>query len=300
MSFDQIVVVDWSAQSAPKTGVDSIWLALDDGTSVAVENPPTRAVASARLTSIVGAAVESTTLIGVDFSLGYPSGTARALGCTGLPWRGLWTLLADSIADDVDNRNNRFEFAAACNALVGDGPGPFWGCPPSRQVERCLTATKPVRAAAHPPEWRQVEEVLRRSGRRPFSSWQLLGAGAVGSQSLLGIPVVERLRWSFAERVEIWPFTTGLRLPAVRPGLVVVAEIWPTLVSGSAAVGQVRDARQVADVATWLRRLDRRGELPRVFEPEIAALRRPAVVDEEGWVLGVREGHENEVRRERG
>jgi len=289
MSFDRIVVVDWSAHSTPKVGADSIWLAVDDRRSLVVENPATRADASHRLTSIAEAAVDSTTLIGVDFSLGYPIGTARALGCTGRPWHAVWTLLADSIVDDERNRNNRFEVAAASNASIGDGPGPFWGCPPSRRVEHCLSSTKPERTAGHPPEWRHVESVLRRNGRRPFSSWQLLGAGAVGSQSLLGIPVLERLRRRFPRRVDVWPFTTGLGLPPLRPGQVVVAEIWPTLVTGNDTTGPVSDARQVADVAAWLRGLDRRGELRGLFEPNVAAARRSAVIDEEGWVLGVSE-----------
>src|SRR4029077_14391806 len=77
--------------------------------------------------------------------------------------------------------------------------------------------------------------------------------------------------------------------PPLRPGQVVVAEIWPTLVTGTGATGPVRDARQVADVATWLRGLDRRGELRGLFEPDVAAARRSAVIDEEGWVLGVSE-----------
>ena len=45
--------------------------------------------------------------------------------------------------------------------------------------------------------FRAAEEVLRSQGRRPFSSWQLFGAGAVGSQSLLGIPMLDRLRRRF-------------------------------------------------------------------------------------------------------
>ena len=300
VSFDRIVVVDWSAHSVPKVGADSIWLAIDDRGTLAVENPATRAGAAGRLTSIVEAAGDSTTLIGVDFSLGYPAGTARALGCRGQPWQAMWTLLADSIVDDERNGNNRFEFAAECNAMVGDGPGPFWGCPPRRQVEHCLTTTKPVRSGGHPPEWRLVEAVLRRRGRRPFSSWQLLGAGAVGSQSLLGIPVLERLRRRFPHRVDIWPFTTGLRLPPKRAGQVVVAEVWPTIVSATATSESVRDARQVADVATWLRGLDRGDELREQFEPEVATASRSAVIDEEGWVLGVSAQDTSGERTERG
>jgi len=62
----------------------------------------------------------------------------------------------------------------------------------------------------------------------------------------------------------------------------------------------VRDARQVADVATWLRGLDRRGELRGLFEPDVAATRRSVVIDEEGWVLGVSEPNTSGERTERG
>jgi hypothetical protein len=100
--------------------------------------------------------------------------------------------------------------------------------------------------------------------------------------------------------VEIWPFTTGLRLPPARAGRVVVAEIWPTIVPGTDTTAPVRDARQVADAAAWLRGLDRRGELPATFEPEVAAAWRSDVIDEEGWVLGVSEQDASEERTERG
>jgi len=61
------------------------------------------------------------------------------------------------------------------------------------------------------------------------------------------------------------------------------------IASGTDTIGPVRDARQVADVARWLRDLDRRGELRANFEPDVAAAHRSAVIDEEGWVLGVSE-----------
>ncbi len=124
------------------------------------------------------------------------------------------------VDDDARNRNNRFGVASELNARMGAAPGPFWGCPP-RAASASLTTTKP------PPgplaEWRTVESVLRERGHRPFSSWQLLGAGAVGSQSLLGIPMVMRLRERFGGRLAVWPFEPADRGDRGGRGLAVAA-----------------------------------------------------------------------------
>ena len=56
---------------------------------------------------------------------------AARLGLSGPPWRALWGEIADRIEDHADNRNNRFEVAAALNRrLSGDG-FPFWGHHPA-------------------------------------------------------------------------------------------------------------------------------------------------------------------------
>ena len=137
------------------------------------------------------------TLLGVDFSLGYPAGTAEALGLSGTPWRAVWTLLSALVVDADDNANNRFEVAADLNRRIGGGPGPFWGCPPSRRSPTLTTTkTRPDPLA----EWRIVEAELRRGGHRPFSGWQLLGVGSVGSQSLVGIPRLAALERSLRAR----------------------------------------------------------------------------------------------------
>src|SRR6266852_6237964 len=58
--------------------------------------------------------------------------------------------------------------------------------------------------------------------------WKLAYTGSVGSQSLTGIPVVRELRHNprWADRVRIWPFETGLGLPAEVQ--IVFAEVWPS------------------------------------------------------------------------
>lgn len=284
VGFDRIVVVDWSANSTPKTGRDSIWFAEHDGATgtIRTSNISTRSVAVDLL--VASANTSGRCLIAVDFSLGFPAGTAGALGLAATPWRAMWDLLAAMIEDDERNANNRFEVATALNERISPGPGPFWGCHPSKANDR-LTSTK---VPCDPlPEWRTVEIGLRAAGRRPFAVWQLLGAGAVGSQTLLGVAAMSR----FVERVaasgrtvDVWPFTSGLEVPTAD---VVLAEIWPTLVSVpdvsvEPGATRVRDELQVEAVARHLAAAD----LATSFTPEVSDDARGVVVAEEGWVLG--------------
>ncbi len=284
--FDRFVVVDWSANSSPKLGRDSIWIARFDATGDAsVSNVATRRSAEHCLGELFEGSGASTTLVGVDFSLGYPTGTADALRATGTPWSAMWALLDRHIVDDHRNGNNRFEVAAELNRRLTGTGSPFWGCPPS-SVGDHLTTTKPT--GAQPlASFRRTEEVLRQQGARPFSSWQLLGAGAVGSQSLLGIPMLERFRARFGERICVWPFTTGFRAPIVEPGAIVFAEVWPSMHDLGDHRELVRDAAQVSATARWLADCDASGGLDQLFSLRLPPEVEDPAVAEEGWVLGV-------------
>lgn len=277
--FDRIVVVDWSANSTPKLGRDSIWIAeLDVGaTAVRSVNISTRRVAIDVLLEL--AAGPGRCLIGVDFSLGFPAGFAGVLGLAGTPWRATWDLLADEVEDSDRNENNRFEVASGLNARVLSGTGPFWGCPKPLATEHLTSKKVPCAPLG---EWRTVEAVLRSRGRRPFSSWQLLGAGAVGSQSLLGIASMSELRARLSaggRTTDVWPFTCGLSFPEAD---VAIAEVWPTLVELPDSQTQVRDELQVETLATHLGAAD----LAALFTPPMPDEARRIVVREEGWVLG--------------
>ncbi len=288
--FDRFVVVDWSANSAPKLGRDSIWIAVHDRTGggtdhVSVTNLATRASATTFLAELFESDPGSITLLGVDFSLGYPNGTATALGAVGTPWSAMWTLLAHSISDDDRNANNRFVVAGDLNQRLTGAAAPFWGCPP-QAASRYLTTTKPTTTAPLAP-FRAVENELRAQGRRPFSSWQLLGAGAVGSQSLVGIPRLHDLRRRFSDRIEVWPFTTGFRAPPLDAGAIIVAEVWPSMFDIDAADHRVRDAAQVGTTARWMADTDATEGLAALFSPAMSPEVSAAAIAEEGWVLGV-------------
>lgn len=284
--FDTYVAIDWSAKATAATGADSIWVAaLDRDGEVALSNPSTRHASARVLRDLIADRRDRRTLVGIDVGLGYPAGTADLFGLAepGIPaWRATWAAIAAAIVDDERNRNNRFDVAAALNGRSGEPAGPFWGCPHGRVIDG-LAPTKPARFALG--AYRATERALRAAGRRPMSMWQLTGTGSVGSQSLTAIPVLHRLLDDPSARVEVWPFTTGLTVPEVVGGGVVLAEVWPTMFDPVCPPGTVRDAAQVAEVVLRCREADATGALARWFTPDVDD-DADAVVTEEGWVLG--------------
>lgn len=293
-AFDSYVVVDWSAHAKPKTGADSAWwaaLAWYEGVLrlEKSENPPTRVAAEHGLRRLLREALreDKSVLIGFDFPYGYPAGFVRMLGLDGEPWRAAWELLASEIRDEQAlGENNRFEVAGRLNLRMGHAL--FWGHPSGRATPG-LTPTKPLPPRAL-PELRLTEAMAK--GAK--SAWQLSGRGSVGSQALMGLPTLHRLMADpvLAPYSTVWPFETGPSLPP-RPagrGRIVHAEIYSSLIPVEPSPGQVRDEAQVLALARWLGKLDADDELSDYFE---APSRLPKeeltrVVEEEGWILGVR------------
>ncbi len=70
--------------------------------------------------------------------------------------------------------------------------------------------------------YRRTERELRKNGVWPKSVFQIGGAGAVGTGSIRGMPLLHRLRLAGAS---IWPFD--------KPGWPLVLEIYPRLLTGS-------------------------------------------------------------------
>jgi precorrin-8X/cobalt-precorrin-8 methylmutase len=278
--FDAYVAVDWSAAKRPKTGPNSVWIC---SAGEPPENPSTRDEATERVRALLRELVSGgrRVLVGFDFAYGYPHGFADAVGAGAEPWRGIWELLGREVADDAANRSNRFDVAVALNARLD--PPPFWGWP--TRDDR-LPTRKPQRRVL--PEFRATERILRASGHRPFSVWQLAGHGSVGSQSLVGIPRVLSLRddAELASVSAVWPFETGFAAPAAQ---VVHAEIWPSL-TATRALHPVPDADQVASLAAWWAELDEADALAPLFEspPGLSEDDAEAAVREEGWILGAR------------
>ncbi|MGZ6124805.1 MAG: hypothetical protein ACXWLR_07585, partial [Myxococcales bacterium] len=117
--FDAYVMVDWSANSRPKLGKDSVWwcIAVWEGLRLRVETPVnsrTRQEAIDDITVRLRAMVADgrSVLVGFDFPYAYPRGLARALGLGGEPWRAIWDELSRLVRDDQSGSgNNRFQVA---------------------------------------------------------------------------------------------------------------------------------------------------------------------------------------------
>ncbi|MEM1376682.1 MAG: cobalamin biosynthesis protein CbiG [Pseudomonadota bacterium] len=276
--FDRYLIVDWSASNTPKRGKDSIWIALHDGERlVRLENPSTRFEAMATVTAECKACVADGKRLfaGFDFAFGWPVGATQAV--TGNPgWVSLWGYLASAIVDDQQNRSNRFEVAARINRDVFGGVGPFWGCP-SQQAHKGLTPKKSAFDYADFDERRVVERAIPKA--QPV--WKLFTTGSVGSQSLLGIAHLQKLREELGDAVAIWPFETQFAGNFLRP--VTVAEIYPSLFTVTPEEGEVLDAAQVRTVAERFAELDSVGEFSSLLEGSDD----PAVLVEEGWIVGV-------------
>jgi precorrin-8X/cobalt-precorrin-8 methylmutase len=293
--FDAYVMVDWSAASKPRRGLNSIWVAVHERLGAAMVehapvNPPTRAAAAELLADLLAdlSARGRRTLLGCDFNFAFPRGFAARLNPGRPDWRGVWNRLARLVEDRPDNANNRFALAARLNAEISGGAFPFWGCPPGAETAT-LSRTRPA-AIGDLPERRLVEA----RARRTQPAWKLFTAGSVGSQSLLGIPRLLALSthaW-LNGRVKVWPFETGLA-PLARPeeGGIVLAEVYPSLVPVPA--GPIRDALQVTALARHFAQLDGAGQLGDLFagDPALtpAKLNRSAAIMRRSFAIIRRE-----------
>ena len=292
--FNAYVMVDWSANSKPKTGADSIWIGVlkrDVRFQFGFEsfNTPTRAEAEIRLTAILDDLKKrgERVLLGFDFPLGFPRGTGAALKLKDERWAGMWAFLAANVVDKKDNTNNRFAVANKMNRLMTDQARPFWGSPP-KDVQRWLASTKPAEHGLDvPPVLRHAEVAAK--GSKPI--WQIFGNGTVGSQAIVGIPAVGRLKAARGDALKVWPFETGYRaLTAadLEDVEVIAAEVYPSLVKAEPLPGDTKDLAQVRALCQHFAKLDEAGKLAAAFGPakDTAA---DAVLDaerEEGWILG--------------
>jgi len=222
------------------------------------------------------------TLVGFDFAFGYPIEAGLPVG------RALCARFAGMIRDEPDGANNRFEVAGLLNREIQGAraeahDGPFWGHPGGRGYPH-LAPKRPRPFPPHIPNGRMAE---RRHGARGIQSpWKLYTVGAVGSQTLVGLPAVHRLLVdpALAGRTRLWPFETAWDR-AIDRDSIVIAEMWPSLVDCRGQHYRIKDARQVAALRDWA--LDEPAALAR-------GLARPAGLtdaeervarESEGWIV---------------
>jgi hypothetical protein len=185
------IAVDWSG--AARAGERRIWLAeVAHGRLVRLECGRSRAQLVRHLQDC--ALREPELAVGLDFAFGFPAWFAREQGARSGP--EAWQVAA-----------------LHGEAWLANSPIPFFGRKGSRRPP-----PDPER-----PLWRRTElEHPPQAGIRPKSVFQIGGAGAVGTGSLRGMPLLPELeRAGFS----IWPFA--------RAEPPFAAEIYPRWFTGA-------------------------------------------------------------------
>ena len=196
---ERTIAVDWSGRA--KGERRAIWLGEARGDElVRLEDGRSRDDIATHLIAL--AEDDPSMVVGFDFSFSLPAWFLDERGYSSVD--ELWAS-AEQHGD---------EWLAECAP-------PFWGRPGTRRPNL-------------PEHFRATELALGAvGGIRPKSTFQIGGAGSVGSGSIRGFPVLARLR---AAGFSVWPFDD-----AVPP---VAIEIWPRLLTGAVVK---RDAVARAD-----------------------------------------------------
>ncbi len=294
--FGAYVIVDYTAAEGKKTGESSMWIGVMKRDvrfrlSYEAHNPATRAEGLALLRTILADLKKrgDRVLLGVNFALGFPRGTAARLQLKGTPWEAMWDFLGKNVVDKPDNTNNRFQVAAKMNRLMTDEAYPFWGCP-KNAAQKWLSTLKPDSFGDF-PEFRLTEEATKKLKKtaQAKSLWQMHGAGVVGGQAMLGITGLKTLT---GDDMRVWPLQTGFAtvdLEALQGVATVAAEVLPLMYEGAAHAGEVKDATQVRLTAEALADADDKGELGAMFAAPkgLDEAQVDIAATEEGWILGV-------------
>jgi hypothetical protein len=184
------IAIDWSGKA--RGAEKSIWLAeAACGQLLRLENGRTRdqiadwLIDEARRTPLM--------VVGLDFAFSAPAWYIREQGFADAT--ALWAAMDAGLGE---------ELLAACGT-------PLWG----RRRKR-----RPPQDDAR-PQFRATDGAHRIGSIAPKSVFQIGGAGAVGTGSLRGMPVLHRLH---RDGFRIWPFCAA--------GLPRLVEIYPRLLTG--------------------------------------------------------------------
>ena len=301
--FGAYVIVDWSSAAKPVSGTEAIAIGVlkrDVRFRLTYEGftCATRAEAEKRLGLVFDDLKKRNekAFLGLPFPLGLPRGFAAAMKLPGAPWQGTLDLIDKMAKDKADNVNNRFGVGAEINRRLTGGPFPFWGVPP----KDALTTLQPKRGHDHGegdlPEFRYADLAIHAAAVPPAKGgptpiWKLYYAGQIGGLTILGLPMLKRLKKARGEgHVKIWPFETGWKplTPADLDGVeVLAAEVRLGQHKSQPAAVEGRDHTEVRGLAEHLAKLDETGKLAAAFGPSktAAAEEIAAVEQEEGWAI---------------
>ena len=248
----QILAIDWSGDA--HLARSRMWLAeaREPGRLVRLEAGRDRTAMSDHL-----ATIQSDSVIGLDFGFAFPSWFLEQLGVRSAP--DLWTRVA----------THGESWLTACQP-------PFWG-----------RRGRP-RPGLDGAAYRRTEiGVPRLAGVGPKSMFQIGGAGAVGTGSIRGMPVLRRLHMQGAR---VWPFTSE--------GSPVVLEIYPRLLTG--AVRKSDPVARAKLLATRYPHLDREhARLATLSEDAFdAAVSALVMIEHVSDLQSLPEEHDAELRLE--
>ncbi len=205
----RIIAIDWSGAEAKAVQRRGIQAAVCEVVSSAVEltGGRLRYEVEAYLLRLAGSPV----VVGLDFSFSYPAWFLRELGCGSAP--ELWERVAAEGERWLREPHTHFWGRRKGSGLPDGHRAPGW------------------------LGYRACERAVLQGKRVPTSSFQIGGAGAVGTGTLRGMPMLSRLRaagWS------VWPFDA--------PRLPMLVEIYPRVLTGpvvkSSAAARVAYLRQ--------------------------------------------------------
>jgi hypothetical protein len=206
-----VLAIDWSGRAVGASR--HLWIAeARDGELLGLGAGRTRTEVATHL--IDRAQRDDALIVGLDFSFSLPAWFLDDRGFADAP--ALWEAAT-----------------AAGEEWIRECATPFWGRPGRPRPDL-------------PEHWRVTERDLAAvGGIRPKSTFQLGGAGSVGTGSIRGFPVLARLRHAgFA----IWPFDAPARPP-------VAIEIYPRLMTGAVVKSDpVARRRHLAENLPALRR----------------------------------------------
>ncbi len=206
---ERVIAIDWSgaeAKAAQRSGIQMAACKIASG-AIELAGGRLRCEVEAYLLGLVGAPV----VVGLDFSFSYPAWFLRELGCGSAP--ELWELVTLEGERWLREPHTHFWGRRKGSGLPGAHRAPGW------------------------LGYRACERAVLGGKRLPTSSFQIGGAGAVGTGTLRGMPMLARLRaagWS------VWPFDP--------PRLPMLVEIYPRVLTGpvvkSSAAARVAYLRQ--------------------------------------------------------
>ena len=186
-----LVAIDWSGRFDDRGR--TTWMAvIEDGMFCRLENGRSRPELRDELIQLRGKS--SRLVVGIDFAFGFPEWYAEANGWT--CGRDIWR---------AAYRDGESWLASTA--------GPFWG----------RTTKRPQ----HPGD--PLRRTERAIGGSPRSIFQIGGAGAVGTGSIRGMPVLHELAEA---EFTVWPFESA--------GDAAIIEIYPRLFTGKVVKSSVR------------------------------------------------------------